>query len=194
MTLIMDTQRVTAALIFDGPLEGSKKRIGGDRAPGGTYETDCRVPRFKRMCGVVSRLWQEKFREWRDKEIDKRFRIMCRAVLYRATDMCDRARYSKRADVPPLSTLEDAFFVNGVKVVSFVFQRSGKKDVHVLSTHLSVLSIHHAVGLSHNERTVETPRHGWKSIRDTLDGELEQWRAWADAEWEAQHAWIWSCL
>lgn len=181
--MLEDAQLMMAGRMFDGPLESSKERVGGDSAPAGMYETRCRVPQVPAMCALVSRFWQEQFREWRDKEIDKRLSSMCRGLLYRALDLCDRAQYSKRADVPDVSTLEDAFFVQGVKVVTLRFERTGKKDVHVLSTQVSI-------GLNVHVRRVETPRHGWKRMHFILDGELEQWRAWADAEFEAQHAWI----
>ena len=186
--MLEDAQRMMAALMFDGPLESSKERVGDPApAPAGMYETRCRVPQVPAMCALVSRFWQEKFREWRDKEIEERFGRMCRGLLYRAFDLCDRAQYSKRADVPPVSTLEDTFFVQGVKVVTLRFERTGEKDMHVLSTEVSS-------GLNVTVRRVETPRCGWKTMRSMLDEDFDEWNAWADAEWKAQHAWIRGCL
>ena len=187
VTMLEDAQRMITGRMFDGPLECSTERVGGEPKPGGKFETRCRVPGLQGMCALVSREWQKEFREWRDKEIDKRFRRMCHGVLYRAMDMCNRGKYSKRASVPNLTTFEDAFFFHGVKVVTLGFQRTGMKDEHVLSTHVSI-------GLKTHVRTVETPRSGWKWIRSMLDEDFDEWNAWADAEWEAQHAWIWSCL
>ncbi len=185
--MLEDLQRMMAGRMFDGPVECSVQRVNAEAKPGGMFETHCRVPRLQGMCALVSRLWQKEFRAWRDKEIETRFQRMIRGVLYRGMDMCNRRKYSKRASVPDLSTFQNAFCVQGVKVVTLGFQRSGKQDVHVLSTHVSS-------GLKAHVRSVETPRCGWKFIRSMLDEDFDQWNAWVDAEWEAQHAWIQGCL
>jgi len=185
--MIVDAQRMMAARMFEGPVEWSKERVGGARLPAGMFETHCRVPGLKGMCALVSKVWQEEFREWRDKEIEKCLQSMCRGLLYRALNMCDGHRYSKRASVPDMSTLEDAFFVQGVNVVTLRFERTGKKDEHVLWTKVSR-------GLKLSLKRVDTPRHGWKNMHSISDAELEQWRVWADAEFKAQFAWIQGCL
>jgi hypothetical protein len=104
------------------------------------------VPGLQGMCALVSKEWQQLFREWRDKEIEKRLRSMCRGLIYRALDMCE-------------------------------------KGEHVLWTKVSR-------GLKLSLKRVDTPRHGWKNMHFISDAELEQWRVWADAEFEAQFAWI----
>jgi len=186
--MLEDVQLMMAARMFDGPLEWSKEKVGGDPAPCGMYETRCRVPREQGMCALVSRLWQEKFREWREQEIEKCFDRMCFGLLRRVCDLCDREQYSWRnAYVPSVSTLEGVFFVQGVKVVTLRFERTGEKDRHELSTWVST-------ELKVSVRMVETPRCGWKSMRSMLDGELDEWIAWADAEFKAQHVWIRGCL
>ena len=185
--MIVDAQRMMAARMFEGPVEWSKERVGGARLPAGMFETHCRVPGLKGMCTLVSKVWQEEFREWRDKEIQKRLSRMCRGLLYRAFDMYDRQQYSKRASVPDMSTLEDAFFVQGVKVVTLRFERTGKQKKHVLWTKVSR-------GLKLSLKRVDIPRHGWKSMLSMSDAELEQWNVWADAQFKAQFAWIQGCL
>jgi hypothetical protein len=186
--MIVDAQRMMAARMFEGPLEWSKaRRVGGDPAPAGMFETRCLVPGLQGMCALVSKEWQQLFREWRDKEIEKRLRSMCRGLIYRALDMCDCEQYSYRqySVVPEMSTLEDTFFVQGVKVVTLRFERTGKQKKHVLWTKVSR-------GLKLSLKRVGIPRHGWKSMLS--DAELEQWCVWADAEFKAQFAWIQGCL
>jgi hypothetical protein len=186
--MIVDAQRMMAARMFEGPLEWSKaRRVGGDPAPAGMFETHCLVPGLQGMCALVSKEWQQLFREWRDKEIEKRLRSMCRGLIYRALDMCDREQYSYRASVPDMSTLEDAFFVQGVKVVTLRFERTGKQKKHVLWTKVSR-------GLKLSLKRVDIPRHGWKSMLSISNAELEQWNVWADAQFKAQFAWIQGCL
>ena len=182
-----------AARMFDGPLEWSKaRRVGGDPAPAGMFETRCLVPGLQGMCALVSREWQQLFREWRDKEMQKRLRSMCRGLIYRALDMCDREQYSYRqysyrASVPEMSTLEDAFFVQGVQVVTLRFERTGTKDEHVLWTKVSS-------GLKFALKRVDTPRNGWTSKWAMSNASLRQWNEWADAQFEEQFAWIQGCL
>ena len=185
--MLEDLQRMMAGRMFDGAVEWTSQRVGGDRAPAGMFETRCLVPGLQGMCALVSREWQQLFREWRDKEIQKRLSAMCGGLLRRALDMCDREQYIFWASVPEMSTLEDAFFVQGVKVVTLRFERTGTKDEHVLWTKVSS-------GLKFAMKRVDTPRNGWTRKWAMSNAELEQWNVWADAEFKAQFAWIQGCL
>ena len=193
MTMIVDAQLMMIARIFDGPLESFRVRVGFQQVPSGTHRTHCNVPQQTGKCALVSRLWQETFREWRRKELAKVFETMLGVALDGAFDLCDRDAYPYKAPLPLLSTLEHVLYLQGIKVFAVMFRRTGVKFRHGLTAQLS----HDVPTVMVDMRKVwrvKTPLTGWKKMALMSQEEVDHFNAWVEVEGKALHAWIRSAM
>jgi hypothetical protein len=187
--MIVDVQLMMEARIFAGPLESFRVCVEILHRPSGTYRMYCNVLEETRMCALVSRLWEDAFCPWCDKEMQKLFETMLVVALNGAFDLCDRESYPFKTGPPLVSTFEHVLLVQGIEVVAVCFRRTGKKNRHVLSTRVSQPERVGMVNVSEVWR-VRTPRSGWKMLNLMLDEELDQWNAWLNVERKVLHVWI----